>query len=189
MPETATKPGTHAHRNELALSEAEKTESSSTEVDTIVAAHKIQQTTPPELPVQPRSPAIISPSIDTHATSPQAPSHSLQDSVDFNLVISPSNAAYETALDGLLALGNDHYASPSAPAVAQTGTNGGLLGQLPQNVQLEVRDKPRGDVFPNCLHMPQDRAVELLRHYRYNIAPWVKLPPLVSGNDLTYLTA
>ncbi|EWG48411.1 hypothetical protein FVEG_16266 [Fusarium verticillioides 7600] len=182
VPEAATKPGTHAHRNEFSLSEAEKTESSSTEIDTIVAAHKIQQTTPPELPVQPPSPAIISPSIDTHVTSPQAPSHSLQDSVDFNLVISPSNAAYETALDGLLALGNDHYVSPSAPAVAQTGTNGGLLGQLPQNVQLEVRDKPRGDVFPNCLHMPQDRAVELLRHYRYNIAPWLD----ISDPDQTF---
>ncbi|KAF5538270.1 transcriptional regulatory protein pro-1 [Fusarium napiforme] len=175
VPETATKPGTHAHRNEFALSEAEKTESSSTEGDTIVAAHKIQQTNPPELPAQPPSPAIISHSIDTYVTSPRAPSHSLQDSVDFNLVISTSNAAYETALDGLLALGNDHYVSRSAPAVAQTGTNGGLLGQIPQNVQLEVRDKPREDVFPNCLHMPQDRAVELLRHYRYNIAPWLDI--------------
>ncbi|PNP82944.1 hypothetical protein FNYG_03266 [Fusarium nygamai] len=175
VPETATKPGTHAHRNEFAFREAEKTESSSTEVDTTVAAHKIQQTNPPELPAQPPSPTIISPSIDTYVTSPQAPSHSLQDSVDFNLVISPSNAAYETALDGLLALGNDHYVSPSAPAVAQTGTNGGLFGQLPQNVQFEVRDKPREDVFPNCLHMPQDRAVELLRHYRYNIAPWLDI--------------
>ncbi|KAF4494454.1 Transcriptional regulatory pro-1 [Fusarium agapanthi] len=81
----------------------------------------------------------------------------------------------QTALDGLLALGNDHYVSPSAPTVSQTGTNGGLFGQLPQNVQFEVRDKSHEDVFPNCLHMPQDRAVELLRHYRYNIAPWLDI--------------
>ncbi|KAG5784612.1 hypothetical protein H9Q73_001755 [Fusarium xylarioides] len=183
VPETATKSGTHTHHNELSLSEAEKTESSSIEVDTTIAAQKIttqhqepsQQKNPPELPAQPPSQAIISPSIETYVTSPQAPSHSLQDSVDFNLVISPSNAAYETALDGLLALGNDHYVSPSAPTVAQTDTNGGLFGQLPQNVRFEVRDKPREDVFPNCLHMPQDRAVELLRHYRYNIAPWLDI--------------
>ncbi|KAF5547216.1 transcriptional regulatory protein pro-1 [Fusarium phyllophilum] len=183
VPETATKSGTHAHHNEFTLGEAEKTESSSIEVDTDIAAQKItsqhqepsQQKTPPELPAQPPSQAIISPSIETYVTSPQAPSHSLQDSVDFNLVISPSNAAYETALDGLLALGNDHYVSPSAPTVAQTDTNGDLFGQLPQNVRLEVRDKPREDVFPNCLHMPQDRAVELLRHYRYNIAPWLDI--------------
>lgn len=189
MPETATKSGIHAHHNESTLSEAEKTECSSIEVDTTVATRKIQQTTPPEPPALLPSPAIISPSIETYVTSPQAPSHSLQDSVDFNLVISPSNAAYETALDGLLALGNDHYVSPSAPTVSQTGTNGGLFGQLPQNVQLEVRDQPREYAFPNCLHMPQDRAVELLRHYRYNIAPWVKLSPLVSRSNLTHLTA
>ncbi|KAF5630937.1 transcriptional regulatory protein pro-1 [Fusarium sp. NRRL 52700] len=172
VPETATKSDTHVHPSEFTLSEAEKTESSSIAVDTTVDAQKIQQTNPPQPPAQPESPAIISPSIETYVTSPKAPSHSLQDSVDFNLVISPSNAAYETALDGLLALGNDHYVNPSAPTV---GTSGGLFGQLPQNVQFEVRDKSREDVFPNCLHMPQDRVVELLRHYRYNIAPWLDI--------------
>uniref|UniRef100_A0A0D2XD45 Zn(2)-C6 fungal-type domain-containing protein n=1 Tax=Fusarium oxysporum (strain Fo5176) TaxID=660025 RepID=A0A0D2XD45_FUSOF len=194
VPETATKSGTHVQHNEFVSSEPEKTEGSSIEVDATAAAQEntsqhqepSQQTKPP---VQPPPPAIISPSVETYVTSHQAPSHSLQDSVDFNIVISPSNAAYETALDGLLALGNDHYVSPSAPTVSQTGTDGGLFGQLPQNAQFEVSDKPRGDVFPNCLHMPQDRAVELLRHYRYNIAPWVKLSPLVSGNYLTCLAA
>ncbi|KAL7769269.1 hypothetical protein ACKLNR_000653 [Fusarium oxysporum f. sp. zingiberi] len=180
VPETATKSGTHVQHNEFASSEPEKSEGSSIEVDATAATQEntsqhqepSQQTKPP---VQPPPPAIISPSVETYVTSHQAPSHSLQDSVDFNIVISPSNAAYETALDGLLALGNDHYVSPSAPTVSQTGTDGGLFGQLPQNAQFEVSDKPRGDVFPNCLHMPQDRAVELLRHYRYNIAPWLDI--------------
>ncbi|KAF4954287.1 hypothetical protein FGADI_5375 [Fusarium gaditjirri] len=183
VPETATKSDTHVHHNGSILSEPERTEASSIEVDIAIAAQKntsrhqepSQKTNPHEPPAQLPPPAIISPSIETYATSPQAPSHSLQDPVDFNLVISHSNAAYETALDGLLALGNNHYVSPSAPAVSQTGINGGLFGQLPHNLQSEVSDKPREDAFPNCLHMPQDRAVELLRHYRYNIAPWLDI--------------
>ncbi|KAF5018808.1 hypothetical protein F66182_9201 [Fusarium sp. NRRL 66182] len=134
---------------------------------------------------QPHPPALISPQLETYiASSPQAPppNHKLQGPASFTLGISPSstNAAYETALDGLLALGHDQYAPTSASAVSQATANGdgGYFMSLTQSVhpvQFELNSKSHSHVFPNCLHMPQDRAVELLRHYRYNIAPWLDI--------------
>ncbi|KAF4968086.1 hypothetical protein FSARC_4504 [Fusarium sarcochroum] len=131
--------------------------------------------------------ALISPELENYVTSPRAgpPNHDLQNPGSFTLGISPSNAAYETALDGLLALGHDHYVPPSASAVSQVSANGGFFAsptQTGQQAAFELSDKPQSDVFPNCLHTPQDRAVELLRHYRYNIAPWLD----ICDSDMTF---
>ncbi|KAM0546687.1 hypothetical protein ACHAPJ_010724 [Fusarium lateritium] len=199
VPETATKSGVQFQHEENV--EPEKRPSPSIETETVVPEDDVlsqqpQQTTqpPPEpqsLPQQPQQqhlpppPALISPGLEDFVTSPQAPTnHDLPGS--FTLGISPSNAAYETALDGLLALGHEHYVPPSASAVSQVTANGGFFASPTQSgqqqAQFELSDKPHSDVFPNCLHTPQDRAVELLRHYRYNIAPWLD----ICDSDMTF---
>lgn len=177
---TAAKPGVQFQEDEATPNEPERR--LSTPVEPKSASPKenlIQQ--------QPEPPALISPSLgDYSATSPHASgSHELQDPSSYTIGISPSNAAYETALDGLLSLGNDHYVPQSASVTSQVTANGGFF-ESPNHgqhhatpTQFDLRDKPLAEIFPNCLHMPQDRAVELLRHYRYHIAPWVRTSPLL----------
>ncbi|KAI8720648.1 Zn(2)-C6 fungal-type domain-containing protein [Fusarium sp. LHS14.1] len=175
---TAAKPGVQFQEDEATPNEPEKR--LSTPVEPKSASPKenlIQQ--------QPEPPALISPSLgDYSATSPHAASgsHELQDPSSYTIGISPSNAAYETALDGLLSLGNDHYVPQSASVTSQVTANGGFF-ESPNHgqhhatpTQFDMRDdKPLAEIFPNCIHMPQDRAVELLRHYRYHIAPWLDI--------------
>ncbi|KAJ3525601.1 hypothetical protein NM208_g11571 [Fusarium decemcellulare] len=162
---TAAKPSPQLQQDEPTSSEPDKIVSTPIEKESavpeesLVQHHHHHQQQQPEPP----PPALISPGLpDYNATSPQAPtSHELQDPGTYTIGISPSNAAYETALDGLLSLGNDHYVPP--------------IGVCDFSTQFDLSEKPLAENFPNCLHMPQDRAVELLRHYRYNIAPWLDI--------------
>lgn len=147
---------------------------------------------------------IATPSPDSHA------SHDLHDLASYTVAISPSNAAYETALDGLLSLGNDHHYAPppppqQQPSQPQPQSQPQLQPQPPTSssrtletesyfgspptippthpysppTPLEAITKPSSSssagTFQNCAHLPQDRAVQLLRHYRYNIAPWLDI--------------
>lgn len=102
--------------------------------------------------------------------------------------ISPSNTAYKTALDGLLSLGNDrhlpidNYASLVDASHPQDEVHLGSPSQphhLPATAANNHERAPSRSDFSNCRHMPQDRAIELLRHYRYHIAPWVSLIALI----------
>ncbi|KPM37560.1 hypothetical protein AK830_g8990 [Neonectria ditissima] len=97
----------------------------------------------------------------------------------YTVGISPSNAAYETALDGLLSLGHDSYApAPVTSRVLEHETFFGSPPDPPPDFspgRLEPASKPTAGAFQNCAHLPQDRAVQLLRHYRYNIAPWLDI--------------
>ncbi|KAM5351784.1 hypothetical protein ACJ41O_004507 [Fusarium nematophilum] len=182
VPESVTaKPGAQLQRDETASGEPEKRVSTSVEPEpTVLGENHVPQQ--PEPPLEP-PPGLLSPSLGGFGTaSPQAPgNHELHDPGSYTIGISPSNAAYETALDGLLSLGNDNYVPPSASATSQVTANGGYFGSPTRSrhhvapAQFEVGDKSQTGAFPNCLHMPQDRAVELLRHYRYNIAPWLDI--------------
>ncbi|KAF4443837.1 Transcriptional regulatory protein pro-1 [Fusarium austroafricanum] len=131
VPETATKPDIQVQHYEVTSSKQKK----SVRTDTSQNHEESQQIQssrpPPQVQPQLPPPAIINLSLETNAASSQALATHLQGPSSFNLAISPSNAAYETAIDGLLTVGHDHYTA-------------------------------RHDGFPNCLHMHQDRAVELL---------------------------
>lgn len=96
---------------------------------------------------------------------------------------SPSSAAYETALNVLLSLGtgNSHKdaARTSTPkvqnrledyftALPHTSCDASVAFGTPVTELIEQ--------FSTCALLPQDRVVQLLRHYRYNIAPWVSTP-------------
>ncbi|KAF4982708.1 hypothetical protein FZEAL_1735 [Fusarium zealandicum] len=177
IPESTTPKPSQFQQDETTLGEPGKKPSTPVETESAVLDEAIIQQ-------QPETPALISPNLGDYGTitSPQAPgNHELPDPGSYAIGISPSNAAYETALDGLLSLGNDHYVPPSASATSQVATNGGYFGSPTHSrhpatsVQFDLREKPQAEPFPNCLHMPQDRAVELLRHYRYHIAPWLDI--------------
>ncbi|KAK7422712.1 hypothetical protein QQX98_001500 [Neonectria punicea] len=126
------------------------------------------------------NPALGNTVLDTLATpSPGGHGNNLAANGSYTVGISPSNAAYETALDGLLSLGHDNYAPP--PVTSQILESESYFGS-PPNPQhdfspgrLEPPSKPSVGAFQNCAHLPQDRAVQLLRHYRYNIAPWLDI--------------
>ncbi|KAJ4352071.1 uncharacterized protein N0V89_007417 [Didymosphaeria variabile] len=115
---------------------------------------------------------------------------------------SPSAERYEFALHGLLALGNgnsggdvnaepevnfatidfaetDHATLPSQTSVAmdriQTEPNPMIVG--------ECQERPKLQPWPSIstissVEMPQmtdERVLEFLKHYRYNIAPWMDI--------------
>lgn len=93
---------------------------------------------------------------------------------------SPSNAAYETALNVLLSLGTgtDH----TGPSVISTPRpREGVCDYFPtfqtpnfdENATLATPITELTEQFSTCALLPQNRVVQLLRHYRYNIAPWV----------------
>lgn len=102
---------------------------------------------------------------------------------------SPGNAAYETALNVLCSLGNDHFATPSA--TSHVSGSGAYFGSpnLARHAAAITQVDPEGEwlteIFPNCAHLPQDRIVQTLRHYRYNIAPWVSFPQPAGKDTLT----
>ncbi|KAH7156874.1 hypothetical protein EDB81DRAFT_403247 [Dactylonectria macrodidyma] len=135
-------------------------------------------------------PALISPAALENLATPSPVgqgNHDLIDPGSYTVGISPSNAAYETALDGLLSLGHDNFAPTSAPPPASAPVTSQILENEsyfgsspnprpdPSPGQLDAANKPSAGAFQNCAHLPQDRAVQLLRHYRYNIAPWLDI--------------
>lgn len=94
--------------------------------------------------------------------------------------VSPSNAAYKTALDGLLSLGNDchlpldNFVPAVENAVHSVDESRAESLSQPQPTAVAGSVRPSSDLdFPNCRLMPQDRAINLLRHYRYHLARWV----------------
>ena len=93
---------------------------------------------------------------------------------------SPSSAAYETALKVLMSLGtgagHENAARASTPEV-QTGVEGYFPALL--NASIDACAAPATDLtepFSTCALLPQDTVLQLLRHYRYNIAPCVSTP-------------
>ncbi|KAM6518448.1 hypothetical protein FSOLCH5_007217 [Fusarium solani] len=145
---TAAKPGVQFQEDEATPNEPERRLSTPVEP---------KSASPKEKPIQqqPEPPALISPSLgDYSATSPHASgSHELQDPSSYTIGISPSNAAYETALDGLLSLGNDHYVPQSASVTSQVTANGGFF-ESPNHgqhhatpTQFDMRDKPLAEIF------------------------------------------
>lgn len=82
----------------------------------------------------------------------------------FDVGDTPSDEAYESALDILLSLGAGH-----AP------TNHTDTPEPAPDTFLSPEVTRSPDEFPNCAHLSQDRIVKTMRQYRYNIAPWVRL--------------
>ncbi|KAK0391175.1 hypothetical protein NLU13_0676 [Sarocladium strictum] len=79
---------------------------------------------------------------------------------------SPGTGAYQTALDVLITLGGNSKA-PSTPA--QPGV--GAVRTPVSHVAPDLEDAL--EPFATCRHAPQAPIVRLLRHYVYNIAPWL----------------
>jgi hypothetical protein len=77
----------------------------------------------------------------------------------------PSPGAYETALDGLLSLGN--VETTLAPVIVAHPQHALDLTRL----NLDSLDVP--DTFLSCSHDVQTPTVKLFRYYVYSIAPWV----------------
>lgn len=77
------------------------------------------------------------------------------------------NRDYETALNVLVSLGND----PGTPMIWGASGNHDSTGS-PNVLITDVDALP--ELFPTCAHAPQAPSIRLLRHYRYNIAPWVR---------------
>lgn len=82
----------------------------------------------------------------------------------FDVGDTPSDEAYESALDILLSLGAGH-----AP------TNHTDTPEPAPDTFLSPEVTRSPDEFPNCAHLSQDRIVKTMRQYRYNIAPWLDL--------------
>jgi hypothetical protein len=91
---------------------------------------------------------------------------------------SPSSVAYETALDVLLSLGTDNTTN----AAKNTSVHNDEAPELlpPYSVEtpfsasnVEAAPLDYLEQFPNCEILPQNRVIQLLRHYRYAVAPWV----------------
>ncbi|KAI5462352.1 hypothetical protein BGZ63DRAFT_423615 [Mariannaea sp. PMI_226] len=120
--------------------------------------------------------------LDNLATPPSGGGrdYDLQHQGDYTVSLSPSDAAYETALDGLLSLGNDHHVPPRVSSHTLQLEN--YLVEPPSSLHHDLSpnifanaSKTNTSSFQNCIHLPQDREVQLLRHYRYNIAPWLDI--------------
>ncbi|KAF7558721.1 hypothetical protein G7046_g5450 [Stylonectria norvegica] len=128
---------------------------------------------------------LLSPSVDDFASPltqvpPQDCHHQeLYTPASYAVDTSPGDAAYETALDVLLTLGNDQHVVP--PETGHVADGDKYLATPPEALdqstaeQAEIGDNWLAELFPNCAHLPQDRVVQLMRHYRYNIAPWLDI--------------
>lgn len=91
---------------------------------------------------------------------------------------SPRNVAYETALDVLLSLGTDNTTNTTKNTSVHTDEVPELVPpysvETPLSVPIvEAAPPDYLEEFPNCEILPQDRVIQLLRHYRYAVAPWV----------------
>lgn len=93
---------------------------------------------------------------------------------------SPSNAAYETALNVLLSLGaraDDTNSTSIATPRPREGVGDYFTAFPNSNFDPSAAFvSPIAELteqFSTCALLPQDKVVQLLRHYRYNIAPWV----------------
>ncbi|KAL1596399.1 hypothetical protein SLS60_009045 [Paraconiothyrium brasiliense] len=121
---------------------------------------------------------------------------------------SPSAERYEFALHGLLALGNrnndgdingepevnfasidfaetDHATLPRQPSVAMN-----QFHTAPNPIVVaESQERPKMQSWPSISaissveipHMTDERILELLKHYRYNIAPWMDICDMKQG--------
>ncbi|CAM1504272.1 Fc.00g018630.m01.CDS01 [Cosmosporella sp. VM-42] len=134
-------------------------------------------------------PDLISPGPEDFGSStpqaqaqPQGFSHQppdLHTPANYAIGNSPGNAAYETALTVLCSLGNDNFAT--SPGASQVAGSIGYFGSPTEprrhsiTTQSDVGNNWLAELYPNCAHLPQDRVVQLFRHYRYNIAPWLDI--------------
>lgn len=91
------------------------------------------------------------------------------------------NRDYETALNVLVSLGND----PGTPMIWGTSGNHDSIGS-PNALITDVDALP--ELFPTCAHAPQAPSIRLLRHYRYNIAPWVRHTDTATFSQTVALT-
>lgn len=97
---------------------------------------------------------------DAHIDSTQAPAKASE--------TSPGAGAYQSALDGLLSLGNDGQPQQSRVQHNRSlSRDAWATSSVPEHVQVPF------EPFVTCRHAPQDIKVTLLRNYVYNIAPWV----------------
>lgn len=107
---------------------------------------------------------------------------------------SPSNAAYETALNVLLSLGTGAgQVSGSAIATPRPREARESVGNYFEAFPTSNFGPPVAtatpiaeltEQFSTCALLPQDKVVQLLRHYRYNIAPWVSHSEKLCRKDL-----
>ncbi|OLN97747.1 hypothetical protein CCHL11_07913 [Colletotrichum chlorophyti] len=97
---------------------------------------------------------------------------------------SPNNdAAYETALNVLLSLGNEgtglSQGSEPDPAPFPMGNDGMVLspGELMAMSPNSTRERRGSSTThaPAAVGISQDRVLQLLRHFRYQVAPWLDL--------------
>ncbi|KAF4126084.1 hypothetical protein GMORB2_1330 [Geosmithia morbida] len=87
---------------------------------------------------------------------------------------SPSNGAYETALDVLTSLGSVNSGGASATPLPP-GYGPSPHEDSTPYAHGDLRSHSLGvpEEFSTCSLLPQDPSIQLLRHYRYNLAPWV----------------
>ncbi|KAF6791335.1 C6 zinc finger domain-containing protein [Colletotrichum sojae] len=100
---------------------------------------------------------------------------------------SPNNdAAYETALNVLLSLGSEgtpagmaQSPGPGPGRLPMTGVEGmsvsprDLMSVSPNSTRDERSSSTARTSIPS--NIPQDRLLQLLRHFRYQVAPWLDL--------------
>ncbi len=111
------------------------------------------------------------------STSPKTASSdtNLGDPTSINLHSWPLKGDYEIALDVLLSLGSS--APGNAARIDDNAGHGGLPNEVATDPLLL-----RGDSTANSLGalnntITEEREVQLLRYYRYEIAPWVRPLP------------
>ncbi|CAG9975638.1 unnamed protein product [Clonostachys byssicola] len=118
-------------------------------------------------------PALIPQSVDARqdfAATPTTQNHETDET-------SPGHRAYDTALNVLLSLSHPDNSS------FEKGIHGGGSGfslagsnELASSPGLTVQSSGSlKELFPNCAHLPQSEKIQLIRHYRYNIAPWLDI--------------
>ncbi|CAH0050729.1 unnamed protein product [Clonostachys solani] len=118
-------------------------------------------------------PALISESVDARqdfAATPTAQNHETDET-------SPGNRAYDTALNVLLSLSHPDN-STFEKGIHGGGSGFSLAGsnELASSPGLTVQSSGSlKELFPNCAHLPQSEKIQLIRHYRYNIAPWLDI--------------
>jgi hypothetical protein len=94
----------------------------------------------------------------------------------------PGNLNYETALNVLVSLGNSDITTATRFPGDSELSFASPIGPSLQDSHLSQNEANwLAKIFPTCLPPVQDEVVQLVRHYRYNIAPWVRTPfPLYS---------
>lgn len=186
-PGSATSKQTNKPREDLSASSEPRSQTSDSSAPSTVLTNATDLDAIPRDPEQESGSALSNPPLSLHTShDPALIPQSVDARQDFAATptnqnhetdeTSPGHGAYDTALNVLLSLSHPDN-STFEKGIHGGGSGFSLAGsnELASSPGLTVQSSGSlKELFPNCAHLPQSEKIQLIRHYRYNIAPWVR---------------